>query len=165
MSYIDLTPTNYKQSLETFKDELRNNETNLNIVIEALKKSYVEYKLYPNVSELENIHNNNLYNLSDVSQKNFLLDTNIKQSNESLKTIIYTKNEELETLKVDNKKLTQKYKSMTDSDQSSIGLQSQYKDEYTQKYLSLVLLMSFTLLATFMSGKFLNSLRHIMIPK
>ena len=165
MSYIDLTPTNYKQSLEKFKNELKNNETNLNIIIEALKKSYPEYKLYPNVSELENIHNNNLYNLDDVKRKIFLLDTNVNNSNESLKEITSIKNKELEILKTDNKKLTKKYNSMTDTDQSSIGLRAQFEDEYRQKYLSLILLMSFTLLATFMGGKYINTLRNASISK
>lgn len=165
MSDIDITPTTYNQSLKSFKNQLNDIEINFNISVNALLKSYPEYKLYPDVSELENIHNNNLYNLQDVKQKFFLLQTNLNNSNEKLKDIINIKNEELEKLKIDNKKLNKRYNSMSESDQSSIGLRAQFEDEYRQKYVSLVLLMSFTLLASFIGVKYINTLRQIPIPK
>ena len=163
MSNIDLTPTTYKQSSTSFKNRLKDIETNLNITINSLLNSYPEYKLYPNVSELENVYNNNIFNLQDVKHNFFLLQTDVKKGNEKLKEIINNKNKQLEKLKNDNKKLKTKYNAMSESDQSSIGLRSQFEDEYRQKYLSLFILMSFSLLATFIGIKQLNTLRQVNI--
>jgi len=160
MSNIDIIPNTYKQISELYKSKLKDIETNFNIVINALLKSYPEYKLYPDVSELENIHNNNMYNLQDVKQNFFKLQKSLKDSNEKIKKVINDKNVELENLKKDNKKLTVRYNSLNGSDQSSVGLHSQFEDEYRQKYLSLVLLMSFTLLIGFIGTKKIYEFRQ-----
>lgn len=164
MSDIDITPATYIQTSTSFKNKLKDIETNFNISINGLLKSYPEYKLYPNVTELESVYNNNVYNLQDVKQSLFLLQNNINDHNNKLQQVINVKNEELEILKSDNKKLKTKYDAMNESDQSSIGLRSQFEDEYRQKYLSLFILMSFTLLATFVGIKQINTLRQINIP-
>lgn len=160
MSNIDITPKTYKQLSDLYKSKLKDIETNFNIVISALLKSYQEYKLYPDVSELENIHNNNMYNLHDVKHIFFTLQKSINDSNNNIKQIINNKNIELEKLKKENQTLSSKYNSLNGSDQSSIGLLSQFQDEYRQKYLSLVLLMSFTLLISFTGIKKFYELRQ-----
>lgn len=165
MSNIDITPKTYKQNYDLYKSKLKDIETNFNIVINALLKSYPEYKLYPDVSELENIHNNNMYNLQDVKQNFFTLQKSLKDSNDNIKKVISDKNIELEKLKSDNKKLTARFNSLNGSDQSSIGLRSQFEDEYRQKYLSLVLLMSFTLLITFVGTKKIYEFKQSIIKK
>ena len=144
---------------------MKDSETNFNIVINALLKSYPEYKLYPDVSELENIHNNNIYNLQDVKQTFLLLQNSLKNSNEDIKRVINKKNIELEKLKNDNKKLTARYNILKDSDQSSVGLRSQFDDTYKQNYLSLFLLMSFTLIIGFTGTKKIYELRQSIINK
>lgn len=160
MSNIDITPKTYKQLSDLYKSKLKDIETNFNIVISALLKSYQEYKLYPDVSELENIHNNNMYNLHDVKLFFITLQKSINYNNNNIKKIINDKNIELEKLKKENQTLSSKYNSLNDSDQSSIGLLSQFQDEYRQKYLSLVLLMSFTLLISFTGIKKFYELRQ-----
>lgn len=165
MSNIDIIPKTYKQTSELYKSKLKDIETNFNIVINALLKSYPEYKLYPDVSELENIHNNNMYNLQDIKQNFFKLQKSIKDSNENIKKIINDKNIDLKKLKSDNKMLTTKFNSLNGSDQTSIGLRSQFEDEYRQKYLSLVLLMTFTLIIGFTGIKKIYELRQSIIKK
>jgi len=160
MSNIDIIPKTYKQNSELYKSKLKDIETNFNIVINALLKSYPEYKLYPDVSELENIHNNNMYNLQDIKQNFFKLQKSIKDSNENIKKIINDKNIDLKKLKSDNKMLTTKFNALNGSDQTSIGLRSQFEDEYRQKYLSLVLLMTFTLIIGFTGIKKFYELRQ-----
>ena len=165
MSDIDITPTTYKQQSNSYRNKLKELDTNLNIVIDGLIKSYPDYKIYPDVTELENIYNNNLYNLQDIKTNFFSLQKSVNGSNEKIKIIIDNKNIQLEKLKLHNKKLTTKYNGMSESDQSSIGLRGQFDDQYKQSYLSLVLLMSFTLFTTFISAKQINLLRQTISNK
>lgn len=160
MSNIDIIPTTYKQTYTFLINKLNEIETNLNISIQGLIKSYPEYKLYPDVTELEKVYNNYLYNLQDVKRDFFLLQNNLNDKNEIIKKNINIKNRELEKLKIDNKKLNTKYNALSGNDQSSIGLRSQFEDEYRQKYLSLFILISFTIVATFMGAKQIDILRH-----
>jgi len=153
MSSINTTPNTYSQTSKLYKNTLKDIETNFNIIIESLVKSYPQYKLYPDVTELENIHSNNLYNLQDVKNNFFNLYNNVEKNNKLLETIVNNKNKQLEKLKIDNKKLKIKYNMITGSDQSSIGLREQLKDEYRQSYLSLVILVSFTLVYSFIGFK------------
>lgn len=165
MSNIDITPTTYKQTSRYLTNKLKEIETNLNVSIQGLIKSYPEYKLYPDVTELERVYNNYLYNLQDVKRDIFLLQNNLNDKNEKIKKVINIKNRELEKLKLDNKKLKDKYNALSESDQSSVGLRAQFEDEYRQKYLSLFILMLFTLLATFIGAKQIDTLRHMNVPK
>lgn len=158
MSYITTTNTN-NEKLDIYKNELKDIETNFNIISQALLKSYPEYKLYSNVSELENIHNNNLYNFQDLKQSFFLLKNKIKNSNKDIEIIIKEKNIQLDTLKNDNNKLTQKYNNMEESDQSSIELNEQFKDKYRQNYISSVVSILFALMVTFIGVKQFNYIK------
>lgn len=153
MSSINSSPNTYSQTSNLYKNDLKDIETNFNITTESIVKSYPQYKLYPDVTELENIHNNNLYNLEDVRNKFFNLYNNIENNNQLLENIVNDKNKQLEQLKKDNQKLKSKYNMMSGSDQSSIGLRQQLQDEYRQSYLSLVILTSFTLLYSFIGFK------------
>lgn len=153
MSSINSSPNTYSQTSELYKNTLKDIETNFNITIESLIKSYPQYKLYPNVTELENIYSNNLYNLEDVKNKFFNLYNNIENNNKLLENVVNNKNKQFEKLKIDNQKLKTKYNMMSGSDQSSIGLREQIQDEYRQSYLSLVILTSFALLYSFIGFK------------
>jgi len=144
MSIIE-SEDSYDEQLKSYNDKLSELETNISIVFNKLKNSYPNYKLYPNVSELENIFTNDKFNLNDTKQSVFLLEKKINTSNNQLKSIIDNKNEELKKIQNDNKKLNKKYQSMIDTDASSFGLKSQYSDQYNQNYISLILLSSFTL--------------------
>lgn len=161
MSSINSSPNTYSQTSQSYKNTLKDIEINFNIITESLLKSYPEYKLYPGVSELENIHNNNLYNLEDVKKNFFNLYINIEKSNQSLENVVNDKNKQLEKLKIDNQKLKSKYNMMSGSDQSSIGLREQLNDEYRQSYLSLVILTSFTLLYSFIGFKQIRNIFNV----
>jgi len=145
MSIVE-TEDSYDEQFKSYKDKLSELETNISIVFNKIKNSYPNYKLYPNVSELENIYTNDKFNLNDTKQSIFLLENKLNISNNQLKSTIDNKNEELKQIQNDNKKLNKKYENMVDTDASSFGLKSQFKDEYNKNYISLILLSSFTLI-------------------
>jgi len=131
--------------IKSYKTKLTNTETKLNMVLNEMIKSYPNYKLYPDVNEIQNIHENNTFKLEDVKKEIFLLKSSIHKDNEKIKKIIESKNKELKMLEIHNKKLKKRYNTLIDSDQSSIGLRSQVEDQYRKTYLSFILLATFTL--------------------
>jgi hypothetical protein len=131
--------------IKSYKTNLTNAETKLNMVLNEMIKSYPNYKLYPDVNEIQNIHENNTFKLEDIKKEFFLLKTSIHKDNEKIKKMIEMKNKELKILEDHNKKLKKRYNTLIDSDQSSIGLRAQVEDQYRKTYLSFTLLATFTL--------------------
>jgi len=137
--------TEYQEKIvENYKTYLSELETNINISLNNLIKSYPNYKLYPDVSELENIYANDMSNLTENKNAFFFLNNDLETTNNNLLTIINTKNNTLNQLKNDKDTLNKTYTSIIDIDATSIGQRKQIRDEYQQNYLSLILLACFT---------------------
>jgi len=137
--------TEYQEKIvENYKTYLSELETNINISLNNLIKSYLNYKLYPDVSELENIYANDMSNLTENKNAFFFLNNDLETTNNNLLTIINTKNNTLNQLKNDKDTLNKTYTSIIDIDATSIGQRKQIRDEYQQNYLSLILFVCFT---------------------
>ena len=54
--------------IKSYKTNLTNAETKLNMVLNEMIKSYPNYKLYPDVNEIQNIHENNTFKLEDIKK-------------------------------------------------------------------------------------------------
>jgi hypothetical protein len=147
--------------IKSYKTKLTDAETKLNMVLNEMIKSYPNYKLYPDVNEIQNIHENNTFKLEDVKKEIFLLKSSIHNDNEKIKKIIENKNKELKILEDHNKKLKKRYNTLIDSDQSSIGLRAQVEDQYRKTYLSFILLATFTLSIGAIGVIGLNKLRLV----
>jgi hypothetical protein len=138
----------YNEENDKFKvynDKLSEIETNINIVLDKLSKSYTNYKLYPDVSELENIYTNDMANLEDNENKLFLLEQEINKDNNDLVSTIDNQNNKLNQLKGKKNRLTNQNTSIVDTDAASIGFRYQIKDQYQQQYISFAILSSFTI--------------------
>lgn len=142
---------------DVYKEKLNELETKIKIIFNKLNNSYPNYKLYPNVSELQNIYTNDTYNLDDIKNTLFSIETSINKDNNKLLTMILNKEKQLNELKKNNEQLKKKYESMIDTDASSFGLHSQTKDKYQQRFISLVLAITFTFIFLTMAYKHVNT--------
>jgi len=143
----------YNSSI-TFKDYLSTLQNTMNIVFNRLYNSYPNYKLYPNVSETENIYVNDNYNLSSIKNSLFSFETYITKLNKDLITSINDKNLQLNSLKDINKTLNDQYSSMANTDATSIGQQVQIKEKYIEAFLSLILVIIFMIIFSLTSYKY-----------
>jgi len=149
-----------KKSLDkynSYKEKINELTTKIKIVVNKLNTSYPNYKLYPNVTEIENIYTNDSYNLTDIINNLFSIEKSINTDNNKLLDMIRNKNTQLNELKKNRESLSKKHESMVDTDASSFGLHSQTKDSYQQSYISLVLIVIFTFIFITVAYKHINS--------
>lgn len=151
----DLYNFEYDSSI-SFDDYLSTLQTTIEIVFNKLSNSYPNYKLYPDVSEFENIYINDDYNLSSIKNSLFSFEQYINKSNNDLLDKIDNKNTNLNSLKEINKDLNQTYNYMINTDATSVGQQNEIREKYTENILSFILVLLFMFFFIILAYNYVN---------
>lgn len=129
---------------DEYLKKINNIETKKNIILEDLKNTYINYKLYPDISEYENIYLNNKYNLENIQNDIFLLIKLIKNTISQYNNDIEKINDIIDKLKYQNLELNNKYKILTSENNASSGLNNQQNSIYNlNKYNLILTILSF----------------------
>lgn len=114
-------------------------EVRINIILDELKNTYVNYKLYPDVSEYRNVYLNNKQNLDSAHNDIFLLKNYLQSNLMNKNKEIEKKGKTIDELKKENSELNSRYKSLLSGNNAAVGLNNQQSGLYTLSRYNLLL--------------------------
>lgn len=148
---FNLTPKEYLQSINDIV------ETRINLILNELKNTYVNYKLYPNVSDYQSVYSNNKQNLESAYNDIFLLNNYVKSSLTNINGKIQEKNTSMNELKKENVELSARYKSLLLGDNAAIGLNHQQSGLYNLSKYNLILTIIGVICISFVTARAFNT--------
>ena len=89
---------------EEYLKKINDIEIRTNLILDELKNTYVNYKLYPDVSEYQNIYLNNKQNIDNARNDIFLLKNYLQSNLSNQKNEIKTKGKIIDDLKKEKNK-------------------------------------------------------------
>ena len=129
---LNLPPDDYSNKINEI-------EVRINLILDELKNTYVNYKLYPDVSEYQNVYLNNKQNLDNAKNDIFLLKNYLQSNLINKNKEIKEKGEIIDNLKKENSELNNRYKSLLLGNNAAIGLNNQQSGLYTLSKYNLIL--------------------------
>lgn len=129
---LNLPPHDYSNKINEI-------EVRINLILDELKNTYVNYKLYPDVSEYQNVYLNNKQNLDNAKNDIFLLKNYLQSNLINKNKEIKEKGEIIDNLKKENSELNNRYKSLLLGNNAAIGLNNQQSGLYTLSRYNLIL--------------------------
>jgi len=128
------TPTQLLNKLNTYSQ-------NFTSVLDDFSNSYINYKLYPDYTEYENIYSNHKSNLDSLQADVFIATNDVQKNIDSLNDLINDLNTKLNTEKDHNKILKNTLSQISSDGNGSELLFSESKDLYKmQKIYNIILI-------------------------
>lgn len=124
---------------DEYLNKMNDIEIRINLILDELKNTYVNYKLYPDVSEYQNVYLNNKQNLENAHNDLFLLKNYIQSNLINKNKEIEEKGKKIDELKKENSELNNRYKSLLLGNNAAIGLNNQQSGLYTLSKYNLLL--------------------------
>lgn len=124
---------------EDYLNKINEVEIRINLILDELKNTYVNYKIYPDVSEYQNVYSNNKKNLDNAHNEFFLLKNYLQTNLMNQKKEIEEKGKTIDELKKENEHLNKTYKSLLLGNNAAIGLNYQQEGLYTLSKYNLIL--------------------------
>jgi hypothetical protein len=142
---------------EEYLKKINDVEIRINLILDELKNTYVNYKLYPDVSEYQNVYLNNKNNLENAHNDYFLLKNYLQSNLMNQKKQIEEQGKTIDDLKKENLSLSNRYKSLLLGNNAAIGLNYQQEDLYTLSKYNFVLTMISILCISFVTKNAFDS--------
>jgi hypothetical protein len=142
---------------EEYVNKINDVETRINLILGELKNTYVNYKLYPNVSEYQSVYSTNKTNLTKAYDDYFLLKNYLQSNLMNQKKQIEEQGKTIDDLKKENLSLSNRYKSLLLGNNAAIGLNYQQEDLYTLSKYNFVLTMISILCISFVTKNAFDS--------
>ena len=142
---------------EEYLKKINDIEIRTNLILDELKNTYVNYKLYPDVSEYQNIYLNNKQNIDNARNDIFLLKNYLQSNLSNQKNEIKTKGKIIDDLKKENLELNNRYKSLLSGNNAAIGLNHQQDGLYSLSKYSITLSIIGIICISFVTVQAFNS--------
>lgn len=107
------------------------------LVLDEMKKSYPNYKVYPDNPEYENIYSNDVSNIEKTNMDIFSLKKSLDKDSILLNKMIQNKNKQITRKKEENKKLKTELENLISGANSSSGMISQKESVYNMELFHL----------------------------
>ena len=142
---------------EEYLKKINDIEIRTNLILDELKNTYVNYKLYPDVSEYQNIYLNNKQNIDNARNDIFLLKNYLQSNLSNQKIEIKSKGKIIDDLKKENLELNNRYKSLLSGNNAAIGLNHQQDGLYSLSKYSITLSIIGIICISFVTVQAFNS--------
>ena len=140
------TPTQLLYKLNTYSQ-------NFTSILDDFSNSYINYKLYPDYTEYENIYSNHKSNLDSLQADVFIATNDVQKNIDTLNSLINDLNIKLNTEKDNNKILKNTLSQISSDGNGSELLFSESKDLYKMQKIYNIILISAIFLIIFLLFK------------
>lgn len=150
---------------DEYLNKMNEIEIRIKLILDELKNTYVNYKLYPDVSEYQNVYLNNKQNLENSHNDIFLLKNYLQSNLINKRKEIEQMSKTIDELKKENSELNIRYKSLLLGNNAAIALNHQQFGLYNLSKYNMALTIIGILCISIITAKAFNNQSNQIKPK